>query len=172
MKAMNPTPQDLHRIHDSTRGALRFYEKERERCLRYTNMLYGRVSRPHDEFMDRYAEALREIVGRTHAVKSCSVSSRWVTLQFPHLPLQPGQHYRPGGEISIHLPESREDRHPSPSKRRWVRTFPYVTIRMPDALDVSRRYQLSPRETPEQTWSRCARYFECHLIATPQQAAA
>lgn len=166
-------PSDLYRIADSTRGPLRFFEKERVRCLRYTNMLYGRVTDPKDSFIKEFAAAFGEVVKRTHRIRSCSVSSNHITLEFQILPPQADYSHLMPGEIVIHLPESR-DAWAHNFRHAVHRDYPWVQWRRPGDRMVFRRRQISPRETPEQIFARCSRYFEVHAIVTEhhQQAAA
>jgi hypothetical protein len=167
---MNITPQQLHRIHDSSRGALRFFEKERERCLRYTNTLYGRVCREREAFMQSYADAFRAVVGRSHRVRSCRASISTITLQFPDLPAMPDFSHVLAGEVVIHLPEKANAFHYD--GKDWHRDMPWVQWRRPGDRMVFRRRQISPRETPAQTWARCSRFFEVHALANHQHQAA
>lgn len=167
---MIPTPQALYRIHDATTGPLRCYELQKLRNQQRTNAMWTEAQRPQDEALQSFADAMRAVVSETHHIASCRVSSRWITLQFPDC-RKPGNLCPTYGEISIYLPRSRDDIHPF-HKQKWVRGFPFVTVRPPPHLDSIRSYQLSPRETPAEIWTRCAHFFQIHAVAIPQSHAA
>lgn len=161
------TPSDFHRIVDSTRGALRFYEKERDRCTLYTNSLYRRVVSPQESFLKDFSKCFHEVVSSTHHVRSCYVSSSYITLEFPELPEAQGFSRSLRGEIVIHLPYERDAWESNcGNNRRFHRKFPWVQWRRPGDSMVFRRRQISHRETPEKIFARCAHYFDVHAIAT------
>ena len=166
---MIPTPQALYRIHDATTGPLRHYELQKSRNQQRTNAMWTEAQRPQDEALQAFADAMRAVVSETHHIASCRVSSRWITLQFPDC-RKPGNLCPTYGEISIYLPRSRDDIHPF-HKPKWVRGFPFVTIRMPGELDHAKVYQLSPRATPAMIWARCSRPFARHLKTAHSHAA-
>ncbi|MEI6655058.1 MAG: hypothetical protein WCP45_09845 [Verrucomicrobiota bacterium] len=157
------TPSSLHRLGDAAKGPIRHFERERNRCLAYTNSLYGAAIRPLEEAMQRYAEALRQVIATTHRIADCRVSCNYITVTFPSITL-PGRPYAPSGEITVFLPRSRDEWAPNHGKAGGHRACPRVTIRRPGDPDGHRRYQLRPNETPEQIWSRCARFFAVHAI--------
>lgn len=165
-------PSDFHRIVDATIGPLRFFERERERCLRYTNGLYGRVCQPKQEFILSFATALRETIERTHRIRSCRPDSCGVTIQFPDLPPTPDYKHLLAGEIVVHLPESRDKFTRTISNGKVRPDFPWVQWRRPGDSMVFRRRQISPRETPERILARCLHYFDCHRLDTIVTAAA
>lgn len=161
------TPSEIARIRERATGPLRRYELEQRRATARTNLMYGKAVAPHVAALQSFADALAEVASRTHRIANCRVSSNWVTLQFPW---KYKSQECAGGEISIHIPANREDPHPH-CHPKWYRTFPHVTIRPPGATLPARRYQLSPNETPQRVWNRCARFFHIYAKASMEAAA-
>jgi hypothetical protein len=166
---MNPTPQALYRIHDASTGPLRRYDLEKHRSQQRTNAIWREAQAPQDAALQAFADALLAAASETHTVESCRVSSRWITLEFPDC-RKPGNLCPAYGEISIYLPRSRDDIHPF-HKQKWVRGFPFVTLRAPTNHDKARCYQLSPRATPAMIWARYSHLFAAHAKTSHSQAA-
>ena len=154
---------------------MRMHDLTRQRHTAITNRLWVQAHAPREAALKQFADAFAAIVARTHPVKSCTISSNWITPVLDNhawnVPWRDemekwreegGQVKRPpaGGlvyicapEISIHIADPLCD-------RRDYCGYNFVSLRRNASAQPNRRMLLKRDETPEQIWARVIGYFD------------
>ena len=160
---------------------MRVHDLTRQRHTAITNRLWVQAHAPREKALQQFADAFATIVARTHPVKSCTISSNWITTVLDNhawnVPWRDemekwreegGQVKRPpaGGlvyicapEISIHLARPRFGADPL-ADRRDSHGYNFVQVRRNAHTMSTRRMLLKRDETPEQIWARVIGYFD------------
>jgi hypothetical protein len=153
---------------------MRVHDLTRERHTAITNRLWVQAHAPRDEALQQFADAFATIVARTHPVKSCTISSNFITTvldnhawnvpwreEFAAWRDDAGDHvknvhglvYVCAPEISIHIADPLCD-------RRDSHGYNFVQVRRNAHRMSTRRMLLKRDETPEQIWARIIGYFD------------